>query len=87
MINPVRLIFQEIDEYAWIEVGEGHLVNRMVECVICTPLNAIEHVCHLTMSRWPISVSRGGGEAGERYGGKKHCVTRGVVTVDALGRR
>jgi hypothetical protein len=46
-------------------------MHQMVERVICTPLNAIEHVCHLTIRRWPISVSWGGGEAGEQYEKKK----------------
>jgi hypothetical protein len=62
MIDPVCLILQEIDKFACIEVGETS----------CAPdggtrhLRAIEHVPHLTTSRWSTSVSRGGGEAGER---------------------
>jgi len=52
MIDPVRLILQEIDKFACIEVGERHLVHRTVERVVCAPLNAIEHVRHLTTNGW-----------------------------------
>lgn len=42
-----------------------------VERVICAPLDAIERIRHLTTRRWSVSVSRGGGEAGERYENQK----------------
>jgi hypothetical protein len=44
--------FQEIDEYAWIAVGEGHLVIY-TRC-------GMHH-----FARRQISISRAGGEAGE----------------------